>query len=259
LNSYGYSPHKLSQYWIWIESILRAAPAPNPKPFIISITASHANDMRSTIDAIQALRSKGPAFAHIGIEFNTSCPNIRGSAPSGYAFANLIPLLSVLAGAWRADDSLTIGLKLPPYVYAAQFAEVLETLRQFSIMGADGRARNPIAYVACTNTLGNALLFGEQVEPATGEREFAVPTALGGIAGDALHSLALGNVYSFAQLVKAEDSASGLKNLVIIGIGGVTSAEGAARMRKAGASIVGSATLFGKEGVRAFKIISGEH
>jgi hypothetical protein len=29
-------------------------------------------------------------------------------------------------------------------------------------------------------------------------------------------------------------------------------------MRKAGAAVVGSATLFGKEGVHAFKIISGD-
>ncbi|KAF7340128.1 DHO-dh domain-containing protein [Mycena venus] len=252
------APHKLSQYLIWIESILSAAS--KPKPFIISITASHPDVMRSTIGAIQALRTKGPAFAGIGVEFNTSCPNIRGSAPSGYALANVVPLLNVLADAWRADKSLTLGLKLPPYVYAAQFAEVLDTLRQFSTTDADGRARNPIAYIACTNTLGNALLFAEQVESGAGAAEgaFAVPTALGGIAGDALHALALGNVYSFTRLLEAEDASSALKNLIIVGIGGVTSAEAAARMRKAGASVVGSATLFGKEGVHAFKIISGE-
>ncbi|KAJ7255883.1 hypothetical protein B0H12DRAFT_1113281 [Mycena haematopus] len=258
LNSYGYSPHRLFQYLSWIESILRAAPTPKLKPFIISITASHPEVMQSTIGAIQALRGRGPAFADIGIEFNTSCPNIRDSAPSGYAFANLVPLLSVLADAWRADTSLTLGLKLPPYVHAGQFAEVLDTLRQFSA-SVDGHARNPIAYIACTNTLGNALLFAEQTISAESEdRVFAVPTALGGIAGDVLHALALGNVYSFARLLEAEDPVSGLKKLVIIGIGGVTSAEAAARMRKAGASIVGSATLFGKEGVRAFKIIGGE-
>ncbi|KAF7344428.1 DHO-dh domain-containing protein [Mycena sanguinolenta] len=251
LNSYGYSPHKLSQYLSWIESILSAAATPKSKPFIISITASQPDVTRSTIDAIQALRSKGPAFADIGIEFNTSCPNIRGSTPPGYAFTNLVPLLTVFADAWRADNSLTLGLKLPPYVHAAQFAEVLDTLRQFSTTAdVDGHARNPIAYIACTNTLGNALLMITRLR-------YRRP--LGGIAGDALHALALGNVYSFARLLEAEDSASGLKNLVIIGIGGVTSAEAAARMRKAGASIVGSATLFGKEGVRAFEIISGKH
>ncbi|KAJ6501490.1 hypothetical protein C8R47DRAFT_228917 [Mycena vitilis] len=252
LNSYGYSPHKSSQYLSWIESVLSAAPEPR-KPFIISITASHPDVLRSTLSAIQTLRTK---FACIGIEFNSSCPNIRGSAPTGYTPAELEPLLEILAEAWRADPILTIGLKLPPYVYAAQFVAVLDALRKFSSPDAG----NPIAYLACTNTLGSSLLFAEQAggAPADGAGAFAVPMALGGLAGDALHALALGNVYSFARLLEAEDAASGLRNLVIIGIGGVTSAEAAARMRKAGAAVVGSATLFGKEGVHAFKILSGE-
>ncbi|KAK7064728.1 DHO-dh domain-containing protein [Favolaschia claudopus] len=263
LNSYGYSPHRLSQYLSWIESILSLAKStansPSKKPFIISITATQTDDMHSIVDAIQALRAQAPVYANIGVEFNTSCPNIRGSAPSGYAFTDLVPVLDVLADAWRADNTLTIGLKLPPYVYGAQFAQVFETLRGLSTSRSaeeDGSGIHPIAYVACTNTLGNALLFPEQVEGAS--TPFAVPTALGGVAGDTLHPLALGNVYSFARLLEAEDSTSALKNLVIVGIGGVTSAEAAERMRRAGASIVGSATLFGGEGVRAFKILSGE-
>ncbi|KAJ7139534.1 hypothetical protein C8R44DRAFT_828049 [Mycena epipterygia] len=263
LNSYGYSPHPLAQYLAWIESILSAASNPNPKPFIISTTASDPAVMRATLAAIQALRVKSPAFAAIGIEFNTSCPNIRDSAPTGYAFAGLALLLDVLAEAWRADPSLTLGLKLPPYVYAAQFAAVLDALRALSVPDAEadgsGRVRNPIAYVACTNTLGNSLLFGDQVEAGPGSTAaFAVPTALGGLAGDALHALALGNVYSFARLLAAEGPASGLRDVVIVGIGGVTSVGAAARMRTAGAAVVGSATLFGKEGVHAFKILSGE-
>lgn len=261
LNSYGYSPHPLAQYLAWIESILSAASTPTPKPFIISTTASDPAAMRATLAAIQTLRAKSPAFAAIGIEFNTSCPNIRGSAPTGYAFAGLAPLLDVLAEAWRADPSLTLGLKLPPYVYAAQFAAVLDALRAVSVPDADsGRAQNPIAYLACTNTLGNALLFGDQVESAGpgSAAAFAVPTALGGLAGDALHALALGNVYSFTRLLAEEGPESGLRDIVIVGIGGVTSAEAAARMRTAGAAVVGSATLFGKQGVHAFKILSGE-
>ncbi|KAJ7785723.1 hypothetical protein B0H16DRAFT_2835 [Mycena metata] len=260
INSYGYSPHKLSQYLTWIESIILNAPSTSKlKPFLISITASTADSMQETVSAIQTLRAKSPALSsRIGIEFNTSCPNIRGSAPAGYAIAELASVLSVLADAWRADPSLTIGLKLPPYVHGGQFAGVLDALRGYS----DAQGRNPIAYFACTNTLGNALLFAEQVgETGTGEGEgeaFAVPTALGGVAGDALHPLALGNVLSFARLLEVEGPVSGLRNIVLVGIGGVTSPEAAARMRKAGAAVVGSATLFGKEGVHAFKILSGE-
>ncbi|KAJ7456441.1 hypothetical protein FB451DRAFT_1098498 [Mycena latifolia] len=258
LNSYGYSPHNLAQYLTWIESLLSAAPTATRKPFIISTTASDPDAMRATVTAVQALRAKSPAFAGIGIEFNTSCPNIRGAAPTGYAVAGLAPLLGVLAEAWRADATLTLGLKLPPYTYAAQFAAVLDALRGLSVADAEGRVRNPIAYLACTNTLGNSLLFAEEVESRSSGALFAVPTVLGGLAGDALHALALGNVYSFARLLEAEAPASGLRDLVLVGIGGVTSAEAAVRMRTAGAAVVGSATLFGKEGVNAFKILSGE-
>ncbi|KAJ7151578.1 hypothetical protein C8R46DRAFT_1166469 [Mycena filopes] len=249
LNSYGYSPHKLAQYLTWIDAILTAAgPNAKPKPFLISITAPDAASTRAALAAIQALRTTHPA---IGVELNTSCPNIRGAPPAGYLLPDgaLAPVLQVLADAWRADPSLTIGLKLPPYVHGGQFAAVLDALRPYA--GA-------IAYLACTNTLGNALLFADQVGVEGGGEGFAVPTALGGVAGDALHALALGNVYSFARLLEAEGPASGLQGVVLVGIGGVTSAEAAARMRRAGAAVVGSATLFGKEGVHAFKILSGE-
>ncbi|KAJ7293872.1 hypothetical protein C8J57DRAFT_1704524 [Mycena rebaudengoi] len=238
INSYGYSPHKLASYLTWIESILENATS--QKPFIISITASDADSMKSAIQAIQALRHKSPSFSNIGVEFNTSCPNIRGAAPTGYAFSSLAPLLSVLADEWRMDRTLTLGLKLPPYVYAAQFAEVLDTLHGLCVTDASGKARCPIAYFACTNTLGNSLLFAEQ-------------------EGTHLHALALGNVYMFTKLLVVEkESESGLHDIAIIGIGGVTSKEAAARMRKAGAAIIGSATLFGKEGVRAFEILGQE-
>lgn len=262
LNSYGYSPHPLAQYLAWTETLLSAAPAARAhKPFIISTTASDPDALRASLAAIQALRAKGPAFARIGVEFNTSCPNIRGAAPTGYAPAALAPLLGVLAAAGRADATLTLGLKLPPYVHAGQFAALLELLRGLCVDGADadgaGRARCPIAYIACTNTLGSALMFADQVAGGAAGA-FAVPTALGGLAGDALHPLALGNVYSFARLLDAEPPASPLRDVVIVGIGGVTSAAAAVRMRAAGASVVGSATLFGKEGVRAFEILSGE-
>ncbi|KAF7310476.1 DHO-dh domain-containing protein [Mycena chlorophos] len=252
LNSYGYSPHKLSQYLEWIGSILSTTSS--KKPFIISATASDPESMQRVVSEIQVLRKK---FPQIGIEFNTSCPNIQGSPPAGYTPRELRPLLLVLADAWAADPTLTIGLKLPPYVHAAEFAEVIHVLRGLcTLEPGSGVARSPIAYLACTNTLGNSLLFADQVQ-GNAAAEFAVPTALGGLAGESLHPLALGNVRSFSEALKAEGSSSGLRDVVIIGIGGVTTAAAAERMRKAGAKVVGSATLFGKEGVRAFEILAG--
>lgn len=282
----------------------------------------------------------------VGIELNTSCPNIKDAPPPSYTFGFLLPYLDVLSSAFYADPSLTVGLKLPPYLYSTRFAEVVRFVHTYTrdvrpaafVNGTTlepaepARSLNPFAYFACTNTLGNCLLFSDEAFPAPfptadladaqAERDaemgmdtdeplprpishpflsppsppssisgppspssshgtpppvppspaafsntshastyqipspFALPPALGGLGGEALHPLALGNVYAFARLLAAHPDAA-IRRIRVIGIGGVTSAAAAARMRAAGASVVGCATLLGREGVRAFEIIAG--
>ena len=51
----------------------------------------------------------------------------------------------------------------------------------------------------------------------------------------------------------AESGDAAVQQIVVIGAGGVTSADAVARMHRAGAQVVGSATLFGKLGVSAFE------
>jgi hypothetical protein len=115
---------------------------------------------------------------------------------------------------------------------------------------------NPFAFFTCTNTLGNSLAFADQTVDGSGDAgEFAVPPGVGGLAGEAIHSLSLGNVYSFSGLLaKSQDPA--LREIAIIGAGGVTSPEAVSRMHRAGAKVVGCATLLGKLGVAAFEHIS---
>ncbi|KAJ3913540.1 hypothetical protein F5877DRAFT_93160 [Lentinula edodes] len=247
LNSYGYSPLPLSSYIRWVKEILSDAVASSNvkpiKPFILSITACSAEELSSMIALVQDLRST-PKFAPlVAIELNTSCPNVSSASPSGYIPSSIYPLLGVLSETHTQDKSLTIGLKLPPYTYRGQ--------------------RNSFAFLTCTNTLGNSLLFPEQVIEtlATANElrdiEFAVPTAVGGLAGDAIHALSLGNVYTFHRLLHEENhSGDGLRGISIFGVGGVTSPAALTRMRKAGASVVGVATLLGKEGVNAFELLS---
>ncbi|RDB29173.1 putative dihydroorotate dehydrogenase A (fumarate) [Hypsizygus marmoreus] len=257
INSFGYSPHPLAQYLSWVETILTTSDAPK-KPFIVSIAASDPTTLRTMVQTIQSLRTKlndTPELSTIAIELNTSCPNIHNAPPTGYTFPSLLPLLTVLKEEYAKDESLTIGLKLPPFVHRDQFLAVLDGIKDLCIPGEGDSVKCPFAFFTSTNTLGNSLLFPDQTDgEETGE--FAVPTALGGVAGDALHALSLGNVYTFSQLLNNPENAL-LKGISIIGAGGVTSKEAAERMRKAGAAIVGSATLFGKEGVRAFEIIAG--
>ncbi|KAK7466447.1 dihydroorotate dehydrogenase [Stygiomarasmius scandens] len=254
INSYGYSPHPLSQYLEWIPSILDLKiEKRDQKPFIISITTSTPSDLSTMLASIQTLRSRNPSYSSlIAVELNTSCPNIPNVPPPSYtptsSTSSLPALLRVMQGAHMKDASLTMGMKLPPYIYRQQFVEMVGLLKEYSYTSLDGVARNPFAFLTCTNTLGNTLLFQPSLD-------FALPTPLGGLAGDAIHALSLGNIYTFRQLLSESEDAA-LRDVKLIGVGGVTSKEAAERMRKAGADVVGCATLLGKLGVKAFEVIS---
>ena len=205
----------------------------------------------------------------IGVELNTSCPNIKDTTPAAYNFPLLTPLLDTLSSAFYADPTLTIGLKLPPYLYATRFQEVVRSISTYSRVrpapGTDGTQAasvNPFAYLECTNTLGNSLFFADQVVSTApsaqinGEAStFALPSPLGGLGGDAIHSLSLGNVFSFAQLLNAHPDPA-VSRIVIIGAGGVSSPEGLERMKKAGAKVVACATLLGRVGIKGFEYLS---
>lgn len=233
------------------------------------------------INQLQDLRKKlgdreGSGNARVAIELNTSCPNIKNSSPPGYDIESLSPLLQVLREAYAEDPTLTIGLKLPPFVHEQQFHSVLNRIKSLNPEGryhnvaattSDPSATGPvISFLTCTNTLGNTLLFSDQSisitspspsnDDSTSLANFALPTVLGGLAGEALHPLALGNVYRFSQMLRSSRTWPPVSKIKIIGVGGVTSKEARERMMMAGADAVACATLFGKEGVMAFKILS---
>jgi len=207
------------------------------------------------IDSIQQLRRKlgddQDSSSRIAIEINTSCPNIAYAPPPSYDIPALRPLLSVLASQFSKDPTLVIGLKLPPYVVATQMSELVGAIEEL----AD---KSPIAFLTCTNTLGMSLLFADQAErrEASGQpSQFALPSPLGGLAGDSLHMLALGNVYTFSKLLSASENES-VRDISIVGVGGVTSPAAVKRMHDAGAKVVACATIFGKLGIDAFEMLS---
>lgn len=167
----------------------------------------------------------------------------------------------------------------PPFVHEQQFDSALHHVTSLNSDVAlqahntttdfRGGAGSVISFLTCTNTLGNSLLFADQSlsrTPPTSSSltkknnpstDFALSTVLGGLAGEALHPLALGNVYRFSQSLKGlKKDHSPASRIKIIGVGGVTSKEARERMIKAGADVVACATLFGREGVKAFEILS---
>ncbi len=287
-------------------------------------SAGASSSSQATQHTIAFVPAIDPATL-VAIELNTSCPNIKEAPPPAYTFSFLLPYLDVLSSAFYSDPSLTIGLKLPPYLYPSRFVEAIRFLHTYTreirpaafirgttqepldTNGQAMRSLNPFAYLACTNTLGNCLMFGDDsfYDPSEAPRHpgpndmdtdgpaptlhtshhrssptpsstssssstppphppsptmmpspFALPPGLGGLGGESLHPIALGNVYSFARVIAAHPDPA-IRRMRIIGIGGVTSAAAAARMRAAGASVVGCATLLGREGVRAFEILAG--
>jgi dihydroorotate dehydrogenase (fumarate) len=161
-----------------------------------------------------------------------------------------------------------IGLKLPPYVYSTQFDDLLRSIATYSRSdpsdaSEESRRISPFAFLTSTNTLGQTLFFAEQAVPlalpgSTASKEssgFALPTVMGGMAGEALHPLALGNVYTLRRLLDKHEETS-LREISIIGVGGVTTREAHVRMRRAGASVVACATILVRNGVGVFQKLS---
>lgn len=110
-----------------------------------------------------------------------------------------------------------------------------------------------IDFITCTNTLGSSLVLTDDLEPALASE---AGTGVGGLAGAALHPLALGNVATFRKLL---DENTDTENIMIIGVGGVEDQAGFDRMRKVGAEAVACATALGRYGVGVFeKIAKGE-
>lgn len=205
---------------------------------------------RTLADGVEGTPSR------IAIEFNSSCPNIRGKPPPAYSFTTLLPILEGLAQAYRADRTLTIGLKLAPYLASFQFEEVIKSVASFSYDLEDGNRKNPFAFFTCTNTVGNSIFFAHQTTSslvAGGEVDgYALRTVLGGLAGEPIHPLSLGNVFSFANLLESHKDKA-VRKIEIIGVGGVVDKQGVERMKKVGAAVVGCATLLGREGVKGFE------
>jgi len=189
--------------------------------------------------------------------------------------ADLTPILDVLARYFREDPTLVIGLKLAPYVYSTQFDDLLRGIATYSRSDPthpsdESRRISPFAFLTSTNTLGQTLFFAEQAVPLPGNTEvsptaseevsthtgsFALPTVVGGMAGEALHPLALGNVYTLRRLLDKHQEVS-LRKISIVGVGGVTTKEAHVRMRRAGASVVACATILVRGGVGVFEKLS---
>ena len=174
------------------------------------------------------------------MEINLSCPNITGKEPPAYSRNSLMEYLGALQKAVEEEKrcKIEIGFKLPPYTHSSQYDALIEALLSVSPC--------PIAFITSTNTLGSSLALSENLSPTINSE---TGTGIGGLAGDALHPLSLGNVRTIRAMLDQHQS---LKDISIIGVGGISDGAGYKRMRAVGADSVAVATALGLQGIGVF-------
>jgi dihydroorotate dehydrogenase (fumarate) len=260
LNTLGYSPVALGEYLGIVDRVIRSDDGgEQKKPVILSVTGT-PEDVKEAFLMINRVASRGGL--QLGMEINLSCPNIKGKPPPAYDGAALAEYLVLLqaqkkmlgeafAGPQAHGGALVmppIGIKLPPYTYMGQFEEVVGAIASAAVEG-----RSVVDFVTATNTLGSSLVLNEECQAALASE---AGTGIGGLAGAALHPLALGNVATLREVLGRREET---KHVMIIGVGGVYDQGGFERMRKVGAGAVAVATALGRDGVGVFeKILMGK-
>jgi dihydroorotate dehydrogenase (fumarate) len=273
LNTLGYSPIPLVKYLGFIKTISEEQPNQDAslKPFIISVTGS----IEEVVQCYKLIcTDQRTVRMTLAMEVNLSCPNIPGKPPPAYNTSSLLAYLTVLkkevARQLVTDGQhVPIGIKTPPYTYQDQYQQLINAL----LASAEGEPTDlpcPISFITATNTLGSSLLLSQgdgstasslmspiKSEPNEAFRHTlnsATGAGIGGLAGAPLHPLALGNVYTIKKMLAQHKE---LKDIQIIGVGGVEDIAGYQRMRAVGATAVGIGTALGRKGVKVFEDIGG--
>jgi dihydroorotate dehydrogenase (fumarate) len=251
LNTFGYSPHPLGYYLDAINHIIKASQAPQTKPFIISVTG-RPDEVKDAAVKI-GLFARQSSY-NLLIEINLSCPNIAGKPPPAYSLPDLLAYLSVLSEIELAA-SVPVGLKTPPYTHDGEYKVLLDALKEYP---------DVVSFVTSTNTLGSSLHLSSPPSLAVsegGRRTVYQPTlssetgtGIGGLGGACIHWLSLGNVATIRRLLNAE---VGLRDIAIIGVGGVADRDSWERMLSVGAVAAAVGTALGDKRVGVFAEILG--
>ncbi|KAK1469010.1 dihydroorotate dehydrogenase [Colletotrichum melonis] len=247
LNNLGYSPLPLQTYLDFISQLPEGHGHHGHhrrKLIIISVTGT-PSEIAQSYALIASFSSK--TTHPLAMEINLSCPNIAAAAPPASDRAQLLAYLAALP----RDPLIPIGLKTPPYTHLAHYAELIAALREdATVVTPKAMLKVPckISFITAVNTLGSCLLL------EGGDHNSRLPgSGLGGMAGAPLHPLALGNVKTIAELVAREPE---LLHIKVIGVGGVSDADGFRRMKSVGAYAVAVGTALGREGIEVFEKIA---
>lgn len=248
LNTLGYSPLPFEEYVEMIVKINRDSrrPVEKRKQFIVSVTGT-AEEVGKCAKYLLNITSKNEGLK-VMMEINLSCPNILDKPPPAYDGAQLAKYIRAISEAKSSvhRNSLHVGIKTPPYTYHGQFKMLIDVLERSTELPGGC----PISFITATNTLGSCLVLNQSNEATL---KSASGAGIGGMAGDSIHPLSLGNVKTLREMLNAHED---IRNIAIIGIGGVSDAAGFKRMKSVGATAIGVGTAFGREGVAIFEKIS---
>jgi dihydroorotate dehydrogenase (fumarate) len=283
LNTLGYSPVSFEEYMEMLVGMSRDGSLGQKavKPFIVSVSGSALDVRRCAVWILRVLnesetlyplstsrRSDGKSEEggdnqpgenqlNLMMEINLSCPNIPDKPPPAYDGPALSEYIAAIAAAKTTCErehpawkGLHVGIKTPPYTHAGQFNTLISALES----SAQSENGCPISFITATNTLGSCLVFSD-TSPQAPALASSNSTGIGGLAGSALHPLALGNVKTIRGLLD-NSPYEDVRGIQIIGIGGVSDADGWRRMRAVGACAVGVGTALGREGKEVFQKIA---
>ena len=141
LNSEGL-PNSGIDYYLDSQTITDSM-APDPsKPYMVSISGKTLADNIAMLKKIVKYPSRIAA-----IELNLACPNVIGKPIIAYDFEQLKTVLAAVTKV-PGISKIPLGVKMPPYFDGVQFQQAAGILNAYS---------SSIGYVACINTIGNAL------------------------------------------------------------------------------------------------------
>jgi dihydroorotate dehydrogenase (fumarate) len=196
------------------------------KPVIISLSGLSLDENLQMIKMVQDQNIVDL------IELNLSCPNIPNKPMVGYDPEQVLNTLSKVR---EIGGNIKLGVKLPPYTDLPIFDQISKLLIDFDV-----------SYITCCNTLGNCLV----INPDTETVLIKPKNGLGGLAGDFVKPLALGNVWNFYQRLQGK--------VQIIGVGGIRTGTDAFEFVLAGADAIQIGTTWAQEGIGAFERVTNE-
>jgi dihydroorotate dehydrogenase (NAD+) catalytic subunit len=177
-----------------------------PSKVIVNVAGAVDSDYERVVEALEGIEGVD------GFEINVSCPNVKHG---GMALGTDPKLVAGITKSLRARTTKPLILKLSPNI-----TDIGSTAEAAEAEGADA--------VSCINTLVGMVIDLKTKKPV-------LPFGTGGLSGPSVLPVAVAAVYKVSRRVK----------IPVIGIGGITSWEGAVQHLLAGASAVqvGSGTF----------------